>query len=472
MSADTADLLVGLERIVGSAGLLVAADDIAAHLVDWRGAFRGQSPCVLRPATTDEVAAVATFLHERGRPIVPQGGNTGLCGGATPDDTGREIIVSLGRMARIRSLDPFDNLVTAEAGCVLGDVQRAAEEAGRLFPLSLGAEGTAQLGGLVSTNAGGTAVLRYGMTRDLVLGIEAVLPSGEIWHGLRGLRKDNTGYDLKHLFIGAEGTLGLVTAVTLKLFPRPRETVTAMVSVPDTDAAVKLLRHLQNDAGDNVVTFEFIGQTAFEMLLKHCPQLQSPFGHIPAACVLVEVASYWRDFAARDAVENSLMQAAEVGLAGDAVMAANPTQAAALWRLRESIPEAEKRAGASVKHDVSVTPGRISSFLAEMQREVAAAYPDTELVVFGHLGDGSLHLNVAFPKLGNAPVPADLQARVWRLVHDRVAAFDGSISAEHGIGKLKREELWHYRSAVDRRLMTGIKTLLDPGDIMNPGKVV
>lgn len=471
MTSD-ADLLGALERVVGRAGMLVEPDDVAPHLVDWRRAFRGRSPCVVRPGSTDEVAAVVRVLREAGRAVVPQGGNTGLCGGATPDDSGREIVVSLARMARVRRIDPFDNLMIAEAGCVLADLQRAADEVGRLFPLSLAAEGTAQIGGLVSTNAGGTAVLRYGMTRELVMGVEAVLASGDVFHGLRGLRKDNTGYDLKQLFIGAEGTLGLVTAATLRLFPRPREVVTALVAAPDAAAAVRLLRHLQDEAGDNVITFELIGDTAFEMLLAHRPQLSSPFGRVPPCCVLVEVASYWRGFSARDAVEAALVRAAEAGLAGDAVVAASAAQAQELWRLREEIPEAEKLAGASVKHDVSVTPARIPAFLAQVSARVAQELPGATVVVFGHLGDGSLHLNVAPPGLGHAPVSPELQLRVWRLVHDLVAEHDGSISSEHGIGRLKRDELWRYRPALDRRLMTGIKTLVDPGGVMNPGKVI
>ncbi len=465
-------LISALERIVGRAGLVTDPDEIAPHLVDWRGAVRGSSPCVVRPASTEEAAQVVAYLRSQGRAIVPQGGNTGLCGGATPDSSGREIVVSLARMNRIRSIDAFDNLLVAEAGCVLASVQRAAEQVGRLFPLSLAAEGSAQIGGLVSTNAGGTAVLRYGMARDLVLGVEAVLPSGEVFHGLRGLRKDNTGYDLKQVFIGAEGTLGLVTAATLKLFPRPRETVTAFVAVPDAQAAVRLLRHVQDEAGDNVVTFEMIDASALRMLLDNMSGHVSPFGHVPPCSVLLEVASFWREFDAKAAVEACLGRAAEAGWALDATVAASPAQAQALWRLREEIPEAERRAGAQVKHDISVTPARIPEFLDLAGKRVAAAFPGSTLVVFGHLGDGSLHFNVVPPGLGKGPVPAELAASVWRLVHDTVNELGGSISAEHGIGRIKRAELWRYRAPLDRRLMTGIKKLLDPDTLMNPGKVV
>ncbi len=467
-----AELLTGLERIVGHAGLVTDADDLQTYLVDWRGAFRGRSPCVVRPANVAEACAVVAFLHQQGRPVVPQGGNTGLCGGATPDESGRQIVVSLTRMDRIRRVDPDDNLLVAEAGCILTNVQDAAEAAGRLFPLSLAAEGSARIGGLVSTNAGGTAVLRYGMMRELVLGLEVVLPSGELFEGLRGLRKDNTGYDLKQVFIGAEGTLGLVTAATLKLFPRPREVVTALVATPDMGTAVKLLRFIQSEAGDNVTTFEIIGETAFRMLLDHTPELSSPFGHVPACAALVEVASFWRDFSPREAFEGCLARAAEAGLALEAVVASSEAQAEALWRLREQIPEAEKRAGAAVKHDISVTPARIPAFLAAIDARVAAELPGSTVIVFGHLGDGSLHLNVAPPGLGRGPIPRGLRDQVWALVHGEIAAFEGSISAEHGIGQLKRDELWRYRPALDRRLMTGLKRLIDPDGTMNPGKVI
>jgi FAD/FMN-containing dehydrogenase len=466
-----AELLAALERVVGPSGLVTDAEALAPRLADWRGAFQGRAPCLVRPASTDETAAVLRLLGERGRAVVPQAGNTGLCGGATPDGSGQQILVSLDRMSRLRRVDPDDNLLVAEAGCVLADVQEAADAAGRLFPLSLAAEGTAQIGGLLSTNAGGTAVLRYGMARDLVLGIEAVLPSGEIFAGLRGLRKDNTGYDLKQLFVGAEGTLGLVSAATLKLFPRPREVVTALVAVPDVGAAVKLLRFLQDEVGDNVTTFELIGDAALRMLLSNVPGLQSPFGRVPACTVLVEVASFWRDFEPRGAFEATLGRAAEVGLAEDAVIASNATQAAGLWKLREQIPEAERRAGPSVKHDISVTPAAIPGFLRELDQRLAVHLPGSHVVVFGHLGDGSLHLNVAPPGL-EGRVPPELHDRVWALVHGLVTELGGSISSEHGIGQLKRAELWRLRPALDRRLMQGVKALLDPAGLMNPGKIL
>jgi FAD/FMN-containing dehydrogenase len=427
---------------------------------------------VVRPGTTDEVARVMALLSARGVAVVPQGGNTSLCGGATPDESGRAVVLSLSRMNRVRSVDAFDNLITVESGCILQEVQEAARAAGRLFPLSLAAEGTCQIGGNISTNAGGTAVLRYGMTRDLVLGLEVVLPTGEVLAMLRGLRKDNTGYDLKQLFIGGEGTLGVVTAATLKLFPQPREVITALVAVPNLSAAVQLLRHLQADAGDNVITFELIADVALNLVLQLVPGHAPPFAKTPPFSVLLEVASFWRGFSAADAVEDSLTRASEAGLCDDAIVARDDGQAAALWRIREDVPEAERRAASAIKHDVSVRPGLIPSFVDATRAAVEAALPGAGIILFGHLGDGSLHLNVVPPGLGKGRIPPDVHARVWRAVHDVVTAHEGSISAEHGIGQLKREELWHYRSALDRRLMRAIKDAVDPRGLMNPGKIL
>jgi FAD/FMN-containing dehydrogenase len=471
-SATAAELATSLASIVGAAGVSTAPEDVEPYLQDWRGRFKGRAACVVRPANTAEVAAVITQLAARGVPVVPQGGNTSLCGGATPDDSGLAVVLSLVRMNRIRSVDAFDNLITVEAGCILERVQQAATEAGRLFPLSLAAEGTCQIGGNISTNAGGTAVLRYGMMRDLVLGLEVVLPTGEVLSLLRGLRKDNTGYDLKQLFIGGEGTLGVVTAATLKLFPRPREVVTALVAVPDLAAAVKLLRHLQEDAGDNVITFELISDVALDLVLQLVPGHAPPFPRTPPFCVLLEVASFWRGFSAADAVEDSLTRASEAGLCDDAVIARDDAQAQALWRIREDVPEAERRSATAIKHDVSVRPGLIPTFVDATRRAVEAVLPGAGIILFGHLGDGSLHLNVVPPGLGKARVPPEIHARVWRAVHDVVTAHEGSISAEHGIGQLKRDELWHYRAALDHRLMRAIKDSFDPHGLMNPGKVL
>ncbi len=469
---DPAELVASLAQIVGPSGVVTAADDLDPYLKDWRGRFKGRAVCLVRPASTAEVAAVLAHLSARGVPVVPQGGNTGLCGGATPDGSGQAVVLSLARMNRVRSVDAFDNLITVESGCILESVQQAAHDAGRLFPLSLAAEGTCQIGGNISTNAGGTAVLRYGMMRDLVLGLEVVLPTGEVLSTLRGLRKDNTGYDLKQLFIGAEGTLGVVTAATLKLFPQPREVITAMASVANLDAAVKLLRHLQTDAGDNVITFELIGDVALDLVLQLLPGHSPPFPRTPPFSVLLEVASFWRGFSAAEAVEDSLARANEAGLCDDAIVARDETQARALWRIREDVPEAERRSATAIKHDVSVRPGLIPAFVDATRAAVEAALPGAGIILFGHLGDGSLHLNVVPPGLGRAPVAPDVHARVWRAVHDVVDAHGGSISAEHGIGQLKRDELWHYRPALDRRLMRAIKDAIDPRGLMNPGKVI
>ena len=471
-TVDTAELTSSLAAIVGPAGVVTAPDDLDPYLQDWRGRFKGRAVCLVRPANTDEVSRVLALLCARGIPVVPQGGNTGLCGGATPDETGRAVVLSLSRMNRVRSVDAFDNLITVESGCILQQVQEAASAAGRLFPLSLAAEGTCQIGGNISTNAGGTAVLRYGMTRDLVLGLEVVLPTGEVLSMLRGLRKDNTGYDLKQLFIGGEGTLGVVTAATLKLFPQPREVITALVAVPTLSAAVQLLRHLQADAGDNVITFELIADVALDLVLRLVPGHAPPFPRTPPFSVLLEVASFWRGFSAADAVEDSLARANETGLCDDAIVARDDTQSAALWRIREDVPEAERRAASAIKHDVSVRPGLIPAFVDATRAAVERVLPGAGIILFGHLGDGSLHLNVVPPGQGKNRIPPDIHARVWRAVHDVVTAHEGSISAEHGIGQLKRDELWHYRSALDHRLMRGIKDALDPRGLMNPGKVV
>ena len=471
-TVDTAELTSSLAAIVGPAGVVTARDDLDPYLQDWRGRFKGRAVCLVRPANTDEVSRVLALLCARGIPVVPQGGNTGLCGGATPDETGRAVVLSLSRMNRVRSVDAFDNLITVESGCILQQVQEAASAAGRLFPLSLAAEGTCQIGGNISTNAGGTAVLRYGMTRDLVLGLEVVLPTGEVLSMLRGLRKDNTGYDLKQLFIGGEGTLGVVTAATLKLFPQPREVITALVAVPNLSAAVQLLRHLQADAGDNVITFELISDVALNLVLQLVPGHAPPFAQTPPFSVLLEVASFWRGFSAADAVEDSLARASEAGLCDDAIVARDGGQAAALWRIREDVPEAERRAASAIKHDVSVRPGLIPAFVDATRAAVEAVLPGAGIILFGHLGDGSLHLNVVPPGVGKGKIPPEIHARVWRAVHDVVTANDGSISAEHGIGQLKRDELWHYRPALDRRLMRAIKDAIDPRGLMNPGKVL
>ncbi len=463
------DLIDTLRRLVGADFCLTEPVDIAPHATDWRGRYSGQPLCVVKPASTEEVAAVVRACAAENVAIVPQGGNTGLCGGATP--TNGEVIVSLTRLNRIRAIDTDNNALVAEAGCTLAAVQAAAETAGRLFPLSLAAEGTATLGGNLATNAGGVQVLRYGNARELCLGLEVVLPDGRVWNGLRGLRKDNTGYDLKHLFIGAEGTLGLITAAVLKLFSRPRAVATAWTSVPTPAAAVALLTRLREVIGGRVTAFELVGRAALDLVLKNIPDSRDPLPASSPWQVLIEVS----DTMASDLVaplETVLAQAVGAGEVIDAAIAQRAGQAAALWALRENIAEAQKIEGVSIKHDISLPVSRVPEFIAHCDAALAAAFPGLRIVCFGHLGDGNLHYNQSKPSAqDNAAFIAQTEA-VNRIVHDLVHTLDGSISAEHGIGQLKREELLRYKSPVEMDMMRAVKQALDPRGLMNPGKVV
>jgi FAD/FMN-containing dehydrogenase len=432
---------------------------------------------LVRPATAAEVATVVKICAETRTALVPQGGNTGMMGGATPFEHGGEILLSLARMNRIRALDPLNYTITVEAGCILANVQKAAEDADRLFPLSLGAEGTCQIGGNLSTHAGGVQVLKYGMMRDLVLGLEVVLPDGRVLEALRGLRKDNTGYDLKQLFLGAEGTLGVITAAVLKLFPRPRTTETALVAVRDPTAAIELLSRLRAGTGDAVTAFELISRTALGMVLAHIPDTMDPLAKPYDWYVLTDCASGDAGAGLREAVETTLASAIEDGLAYDATLAASAQQAKAMWRLRDSITEAQKPEGGSIKHDVSVPVSWVADFIAEATSTIARAIPGCRPVTFGHVGDGNIHFNVSQPadEPHEGPVRAAFLARwdeINRLVHDIVLRMNGSISAEHGIGRRKLNELAHYKSPVELELMRLIKRSLDPHNIMNPGKVV
>jgi len=457
-----------LAGIVGASRVLVDAADIAPYCSDWRGRYQGSAQCVVLPGSTDEVAAVVRACAAAGAAIVPQGGNTGLCGGATP--IGGEVVVALTRLRHVRAVDADNNSITVEAGCTLHAVQEAARAAGRLFPLSLAAEGSATIGGNLSTNAGGVQVLRYGNARELTLGLEAVLPDGRIWNGLRGLRKDNTGYDLKHLFIGAEGTLGLITAATLKLFPLPRAQATAWVAVPAPAAAVALLGRLRDAAGDNVTAFEIVGRTALDLVLKHIPNSRDPLSGRPPWQLLIELSGARDDLAA--SLESALERAAEDGLVADAVVASSQTQARALWALRENVSEAQKIEGISIKHDVAVPVSRIAEFIERADAALAQGFPGLRIVCFGHIGDGNLHYNQSKADAeSNAAFIARTEA-VNRLVHDLVHELDGSISAEHGLGQLKREEVLRYKSAVEMDLMRAVKRALDPCGLMNPGKLL
>lgn len=463
-------LLRQLAAIVGDQALLTGSDMVAS-LTDWRGRYTGRARCVVKPASTEEVAAVVTLCAQQGVPMVPQGGNTGLCGGATPHATGDEVVINLSRMHRIRAIDAANNTITVEAGCVLQAVQEAAIQAERFFPLSLAAEGSCQIGGNLSTNAGGVNVLRYGNMRELVLGLEAVLPDGRIWHGLRSLRKDNTGYDLKQLFIGAEGTLGIITAAVLKLFPVPRHTATAWVALNDPAAAVALLAQLRGTCGERVSGFEIIGRAALDLVLKHIPNSRDPLSQSAPWYVLVELTDTLPNFDLLGALEDLLAEQIAAHCIIDAAVAQDLAQRQALWWLRESISEAQRLEGVSIKHDIAVPVSRIAEFLTRADEALRHVFPDVRIVAFGHIGDGNLHYNLSKPQpIANAEFMAATPA-ANRIVHDLVASLDGSISAEHGIGQLKRAELAHYKSAVELDLMRAIKRMLDPHDVMNPGKI-
>jgi FAD/FMN-containing dehydrogenase len=452
------NFLEALAAVVGERHVLVRDDDTAPYFTDWRRQFRGAALCVARPAATAEVAEVVRLCAAAGVAVVPQGGNTGLCGGSVPTGARAEIVLSLARMNRIRELDALNDTVTAEAGCVLADVQRAANEADRLFALSLAAEGSCQIGGNLSTNAGGVNVLRYGNTRDQVLGIEAVLPDGRVWNGLRGLRKDNTGYDLKQLFIGAEGTLGVITAAVLKLHPKPTASATAWIDVAAPDAAIALLERLRRACGDRLSAFELLSRSCLDAVLAHRPQWRDP---LPGAAwaVLVQLDDSGSD----DALLERLQEALAADPAHDAVVAKNATEAKALWAFREAVPEAQF---SNVKHDISVAVSRIPELIARCATALEAVAPRLPIYCFGHVGDGNLHYNV-----GDAALLAR-RAEVNRLVYAEVDALGGSISAEHGLGQLKREEIALHKPAVELELMRTVKRALDPRGLMNPGKVL
>ncbi len=466
------NLLEQLSATVGDANVLTEPVDTASYLTDWRKRYTGRAQAVVRPATTDEVAAVVRLCVQAHAPIVPQGGNTGLVGGGTPDDSGRAILLSLGRMNRVRTVDPVNNTITVEAGCPLQRVQEAAAEAGRLFPLSLAAEGTATIGGNLSTNAGGTQVLRYGNARELALGLEVVLPSGELWDGLRGLRKDNTGYDLRDLFIGAEGTLGVITAACLKTFPLPRGEGTALLAVRSVEAALALLEVAQSIAGPALTGFELFSDLCLELVERHFPPHRSPLAGRSPYYVLLQLSDHESDAHAAALLQAVAEQAIERDLATDAALAQSVAQARGLWALREFISEAQAAEGTNIKHDIAVPISAIARFVAETNALLAQQLPGIRMVIFGHLGDGNLHYNVSPPVGASDAEFVARQPAVYRLVHDQVARHAGSISAEHGIGQLKRVEIQRYKSPVELALMRRLKETLDPLGIMNPGKMV
>jgi FAD/FMN-containing dehydrogenase len=465
----SADTLARLMEAAGPGGFTQDPSVIAPHLREWRDRFVGNTPLLLRPASTDAVARIVTICSQTRTAIVPQGGNTGLVGGQIPNPDGSEILLSLARMNAVRSIDVTAGTMTVEAGCILDDIRKRADDHDRLFPMSLASGGSATIGGLLSTNAGGTAVLAYGNMRDLVLGLEAVLPSGQVWSGLRALRKDNTGYDLKNLLVGAEGTLGVITAAVLKLFPRPREMATAILSLDSVEAALALLNRLQA-AGLFVTSFELMSDTGLEFVLKHIPGTRRPVANAAPWHVLVEISLF--DGTAAEHVRLEL--AAATGSAGvrDGAIAQSQAQRTAFWRLRDAMSEAQKPEGGSIKHDVSVPVSSIPAFIAEASAAVRTLIPGARPVPFGHLGDGNIHFNISQPERAE---PAAFLARlpeVNALVHDMVHRYNGSISAEHGLGQAKVDEITRYKSAVEIEAMRAIRRALDPNAIMNPGKVV
>jgi FAD/FMN-containing dehydrogenase len=458
--------------ILGREGLILSPEEMAPFLVDHRQLYHGRALAIALPRTVEQVSRLLAWCNEERIGVVPQGGNTGYCGGATPDESGSQIVLSLRRLARIRSVDALNYSLLAEAGCTLHEVHTAADAAARLFPLSLGSEGSCQVGGNVSTNAGGTSVLRYGMMRDLVLGLEVVLADGRILPSSQALRKDNTGYDVKSLFVGAEGTLGIITAANLKLFPQIRSTATAFVAVPDIPSAVGLLSELRAASGDRVSCLELIPRIAVELTARHIPRVADPLEHPYPWYVLCELSSSEEDGALAAVLERVLADALERALILDAAIAQSEREREALWRLRENIPEAQRRDGASLKHDLSLPITVLAQFVQRAAAWLAANVPEGRLVAYGHLGDGNLHFNLNQAPGADRTLFLARESAVKRAVHDLVRDFGGSFSAEHGIGQLKIDELTYYAPPVELDLMRAIKRALDPRGILNPGKVL
>jgi FAD/FMN-containing dehydrogenase len=463
---------LGALRAAFAGRLLTGDADTAPFLTDWRRKWQGRAIAVAQPDDTDGVAAVLRWCHAHRVPVVPQGGNTGLSGAATPDDAGHALVLSLARLNRIRRVDPANQAIEAEAGVTLQALQDAARAADRLFPLSLAAQGSCTIGGNLATNAGGVQVLRYGNARELCLGLEVVTPEGEIWHGLRGLRKDNTGYDLRDLYIGSEGTLGVITAAVLKLFPLPAAQAAAFIAVPSLPAAVELLQLAQARLGAGLTAFELMGDSCIRLVEKHVPATRFPLGERSPWYVLLELSDTRDEASAAEAIEGLLEAALERGHATDAALSSSLAQFRALWALREDISESQGAEGKTIKHDIALPISRIAGFVEATLAQVAQAFPGLRPVCFGHLGDGNLHFNFSPAPGQAADAFVAIEGPLNGLVHDAVAAAGGSISAEHGLGVLRRDESARYKSAVELRLMRAVKAALDPLNLMNPGKVL
>ncbi|NYT76332.1 FAD-binding oxidoreductase [Alcaligenaceae bacterium] len=463
-----------LVQMLGQPYVLVGAE-AESYVTDWRGRYQGAALAVVKPGSTEEVAEVVRWCVAHKVPMVPQGGNTGLCGGATPDDKGNAVVISLQRLNAIRSVDTDNDTMVVEAGCILQAVQQAARDVDRLFPLSLAAEGSCTIGGNLATNAGGTQVLRYGNTRELVLGVEVVTADGDIWHGLRGLRKDNTGYDLRDLYIGSEGTLGIITAATVKLYPLPVAQCTALLALASVEDAVTVLSAAQKGFGASLTGFELIAGNCLKGVVSCYPEQRIPFEGESASLpwyALLELSDSESAEHARERFETVVGATIEAGLVHDAVIAESITQSKALWHLRESIPLAEKAFGKSIKHDVSIPVSRMAEFVRVTNAALQAHFPGIEHVIFGHLGDGNLHYNVARGQAYSEEELLERQYEIYELVHESVHQFSGSISAEHGVGQLKRDALPRYKDPIEMALMRRIKDVLDPHGLMNPGKVL
>ena len=471
-ASSSASLLEQLRQIVGAANVLTEGD-LSAWELDWRRRERGRALAVVRPASTAEVAAVVKACAAARVAMVPQGGNTGMVVGSTPDASGQQVVLSLTRMNKVRSLDAGNLTITVDAGCVLQSLQEECEKAGFLFPLSLASEGSCTIGGNLGTNAGGTQVVRYGNTRELCLGLEVVTAQGEVWNGLTGLRKDNTGYDLRHLFIGSEGTLGVITGATMKLYPMPKAQLTALAAVPSLEAAVQLLGLAHQHLSAGLTGFEVMGQFALSLVAKHFPQQRVPFWQESPWCVVLENSDNESETHARDCFERLLEAAMEAGCVTDAVVAESMAQAHALWQIRESIPLAQAEEGLNIKHDISINVSRIPEFVRETNALLLERFPGARLVTYGHLGDGNLHYNVQAPEGDDqARFLNEEEAPMNELVYAVVDRYNGSISAEHGIGSLKADKLEHHKSPVALGLMRAIKQAVDPHNLMNPNRVI